>query len=85
MVAVGTGMGSVLEPYGGILTLILGVTLSASLAMILPVSTPPNAIAFSSGMVEVKDMRTVGVIVGVVGLVLAFSLLIFVGKLGIML
>ena len=85
MVAVGTGMGGVLEPYGGILTLILGVTLSASLAMILPVSTPPNAIAFSSGMVEVKDMRTVGVIVGVVGLVLAFSLLIFVGKLGIML
>ena len=85
MVAVGTGMGSVLEPYGGILTLILGVTLSASLAMILPVSTPPNAIAFSSGMVDVKDMRTVGIIVGVIGLVLAFSLLIFVGKMGIML
>ena len=85
MVAVGTGMGSVLEPFGGILTLILGVTLSASLAMILPVSTPPNAIAFSTGMVDVKHMRTVGIIVGVIGLVLAFTLLIIIGKAGIML
>ena len=85
MVAVGTGMGSVLEPFGGILTLILGVTLSASLAMILPVSTPPNAIAFSTGMVDVKHMRTVGIIVGVIGLVLAFTMLIIIGKAGIML
>ena len=85
MVAVGTGMGGVLEPFGGILTLILGVTLSASLAMILPVSTPPNAIAFSTGMVDVKHMRTVGIIVGVIGLVLAFTMLIIIGKAGIML
>ena len=85
MVAVGTGMGSVLEPFGGILTLILGVTLAASLAMILPVSTPPNAIAFSTGMVDVKNMRTMGVIMGVVGLALAFTLLIIIGKAGIML
>ena len=85
MVAVGTGMGNVLEPFGGILTLILCVALLSSLAMILPVSTPPNAIAFSTGMVDVKHMRTVGVIVGVVGLILAFALLIFVGKAGIML
>ena len=85
MVAVGTGMGSVLEPFGGILTLILGVTLSASLAMILPVSTPPNAIAFSTGMVDVKNMRTMGIIMGVLGLVLAFTLIIIIGKAGIML
>lgn len=85
MVAVGTGMGDVLAPYGGILTLILGVTLSASLAMILPVSTPPNAIAYSTGMVDTREMRKVGVIVGVVGLILAFAMLIIVGKAGIML
>lgn len=85
MTAVGTGMGSVLDPYGGITTLILGVTLAASLAMILPVSTPPNAIAYSTGMVDTKEMRKVGVIVGVVGLVLAFTMLIIVGKAGIML
>jgi sodium-dependent dicarboxylate transporter 2/3/5 len=85
MVAVGTGMGDVLTPFGGILTLILGVTLSASLAMILPVSTPPNAIAYSTGLVDVKYMRTVGIIVGVVGLALAFTMLVIVGKAGIML
>jgi sodium-dependent dicarboxylate transporter 2/3/5 len=85
MVAVGTGMGDVLTPFGGILTLILGVTLSASLAMILPVSTPPNAIAYSTGLVDVKYMRTVGIIVGVVGLALAFTMLVIIGKAGIML
>ena len=85
MVAVGTGMGSVLEPFGGIFTIVMGVTLAASLAMILPVSTPPNAIAYSTGMVEVKHMRTMGVIMGVVGLVLALVLVVFVGKTGLML
>ena len=85
MMAVGTGMGSVLDPFGGVYTLIMGVTLAASLAMILPVSTPPNAIAYSTGLVEVKHMRTVGVIVGVVGLVLAFTLVIIAGKAGWML
>ena len=85
MMAVGTGMGSVLDPYGGVFTLIMGVTLAASLAMILPVSTPPNAIAYSTGLVDVKYMRTVGIIVGVVGLILAFTMLIIVGKAGIML
>ena len=84
MMAVGTGMGNVLDPYGGVFTLIMGVTLAASLAMILPVSTPPNAIAYSTGLVDVKHMRTVGVIVGVVGLILAFTLVIIVGKAGLM-
>lgn len=83
MMTVGTAMGSSLEPLGGIITLILGVTLAASLAMILPVSTPPNAIAYSTGMVDVKDMRKVGIIVGVLGLVLAFAMLIILGKAGL--
>ena len=85
MMAVGTGMGSVLDPFGGVYTLIMGVTLAASLAMILPVSTPPNAIAYSTGLVDVKYMRTVGIIVGVVGLILAFTMLVIIGKAGIML
>jgi hypothetical protein len=36
-------------------------------------------------MVDVKHMRTVGIIVGVVGLAIAFTMIIFVGKMGIML
>ena len=40
--------------------------------MCLPISTPPNAIAASTGLVETKDMTKIGLIVGIVGLVLGF-------------
>lgn len=43
------------------------VAISTSLGMSLPISTPPNAIAYSTGMVSVKNMAIVGVIVGLVG------------------
>ena len=43
--------------------------------MALPVSTPPNAIAYSTGSVKTKDLATVGIIVGVVG----FVLFVFIG------
>jgi len=47
----------------------------ASLAMLFPISTPPNAIASATGLVETKHMIKVGIIVGVVGLVLGYLLL----------
>ena len=47
--------------------------------MVLPISTPPNAIASSTGLIETKDMAKVGIILGVVGLVLGYGVLIFVG------
>ncbi len=51
------------------------VAISTSLGMSLPISTPPNAIAYSTGMVQVKDMAIVGVIVGLVfTLVLALAM-----------
>ncbi len=46
------------------------LALSCSLAMALPVSTPPNAVAYASGEIETRDMATVGIIVGVIGIVL---------------
>lgn len=46
------------------------IALSCSLAMALPVSTPPNAVAYATGTVETKDLATVGLLVGAVGLVL---------------
>lgn len=45
--------------------LIIG--LSASTAMLLPVSTPPNAIAFSTGLVSQKDFRLGGILMGLLG------------------
>lgn len=82
MVTLAVGMREMLVPFGGETTMLLSVTLAASLAMCLPISTPPNAIAYSTGMIETKDMMKVGVIMGVVGLVLAISMLVVIGKLG---
>ena len=48
------------------------IAICASIAMLLPISTPPNAIAASTGLVETKDMVKVGIIIGGVGFVLGF-------------
>ena len=85
MTAVAIGMGEALEPLGGAFTLLMCVTLASSLGMILPISTPPNAIAYSTGLVSTKDMQITGLIMGIVGLVLGFVTLILVGKAGFML
>ncbi len=67
------------EALGGVPAMIIGVAICASLAMCLPVSTPPNALAHSTGMITTKQMATVGIIIGVVGLVLGYLMLIFIG------
>ena len=67
------------ESLGGVPAMIIGVAICASLAMCLPVSTPPNALAHSTGMITTKQMATVGIIIGVVGLVLGYLMLIFIG------
>lgn len=56
--------------------LILG--LSASCALLLPVSTPPNAVAFSTGEIQTRDLRPGGLLVGLLGpaLIIAWVLLI---------
>lgn len=73
-----------LGAYGGAATMLIGVALSASLAMALPISTPPNALAYSTDMVKQKDMATVGIIVGIFGFALAYFALIYVaGPMGL--
>ena len=57
---------------GGTYAMISFIAVCASLAMIFPISTPPNAIAASTGLVETKDMAKVGVIIGVIGFVFGF-------------
>ncbi len=82
LITVGQGMEGQLAPIGGLTTLIVGIALCASFAMALPISTPPNAIAYSTGLVKTSQMAKVGLMVGVISMVLAYSLLIFVGKAG---
>ena len=48
----------------------VGLAVVCGLGMALPVSTPPNAIAYATGEIRTKDMAVVGIIVGVVGLLL---------------
>lgn len=48
----------------------LPVTLAASYAFMMPISTPPNAIVFSSGMIQMKDMIRAGFILNLVAIVL---------------
>ena len=50
--------------------------------MMLPISTPPNAIAHSTGLIEQKDMRNVGIIMGIIGLVIGYGMLILLGTIG---
>ncbi|MEZ9527239.1 SLC13 family permease [Enterovibrio norvegicus] len=70
--AVATSMES-LSAVGGIQGLLVVVAFSASLGMILPVSTPPNSLAYSTGLIESRDMAKVGIIVGVVGLAMVYA------------
>ena len=56
--------------------LIIG--LAASTALFLPVSTPPNAIAFSTEMLEIKDFRTGGILIGLLGPLLIVLWILFV-------
>ena len=67
------------ESLGGVPAMIIGVAICASLAMCLPVSTPPNALAHSTGMITTKQMATVGIVMGAIGLVLGYLMLIFIG------
>ncbi len=57
---------------GGTQAMISFIAICASIAMLFPISTPPNAIASSTGLVETKDMTKVGLIIGVIGFVLGY-------------
>ena len=80
---VGASISTILAPLGGVTTLLVGVAIGSSLGMVLPISTPPNAIAASTGMIEQKDMVKTGLIMGIVGLVLGYGMLIVLGSSGL--
>lgn len=46
------------------------VTLASSYAFMMPISTPPNAIVFSSGMIRMKDMLRAGVLLNIIAILL---------------
>ena len=68
-----TATATILIPIAGLLgtqspivvPLIIG--LSASCALLFPISTPPNAIAYSTGKLQQKDFRSNGLLIGILG------------------
>lgn len=58
--------------------ILLVATICASYAFMLPIATPPNAIAMSSGVVKVKDMAKFGFIFNILGVLsITFIALIY--------
>lgn len=57
--------------------LVITVAVVVSFSMILPVSTPPNAIAMASGHITTPNLMRIGIPVGIVGLVLTLLLSFF--------
>ena len=80
----GMSMRENLSALGGVETLLIGVAIGSSLAMVLPISTPPNALAHATGMIQQKDMEKVGLIMGAIGLVLGYTMLIILGSNGLL-
>ena len=78
----GASMSENLASLGGVSTLLIGVAIGSSLGMVLPISTPPNALAHATGLIEQKNMAKVGLIMGVIGLCIGYTMLIFLGSNG---
>ncbi len=51
-------------------SIMASIALACSVAMALPVSTPPNAIAYGTDVIEVKDMIKYGGLVSIMGIIL---------------
>ena len=78
------GMGSKLDSIGGTSTILIGVAVAASCAMSLPISTPPNAIAYSTGLIQQSDMVKAGATIGVVSMIIGYAVLIFFCRMGVL-
>lgn len=72
---IGAHMSS-LEGFGGLTTLLVCIAASTSFAMLFPISTPPNAIACSTGLIKTNEMMKVGLIIGLTGIALSYGVLL---------
>ena len=79
-----TAMGDKLETIGGTPTVLIGVAIAASSDMVLPISTPPNALAYATNLVQQKDMSKMGLIMGLLSMVLGYIVLYFLGTMHVL-
>ena len=57
--------------------LMVGATLSASCAFMLPVATPPNAVVFGSNYLKISDMVRVGILMNIISIIIIFIMVYF--------
>ncbi|MDR0592683.1 MAG: SLC13 family permease [Bifidobacteriaceae bacterium] len=50
--------------------LVLPVAMAASCAFMMPAGTPPNAVAYSSGMIRIGEMNKAGVLIAIAGVIM---------------
>ena len=60
--------------------LMITATLSASMAFMLPVATPPNTIIFATGKVKIYQMFKTGIMIDFIGLLILILLMYLVGN-----
>ena len=77
-------MGDKLAAIGGTPTILIGIAIAASSAMVLPISTPPNALAYATNLVKQNDMAKIGLIIGIISMVFGYSLLFIIGEMGVL-
>lgn len=62
------------------LLLMIPATMSASMAFMLPVATPPNAIIFGTGKIQTREMASTGLIINIVGAFIITLMMYFWGS-----
>ncbi len=62
-------------------TFVIGAAIAASMAFMLPVATPPNALVYGTGYVKLSNMIKAGFWLDIVGCFLTFSVLYIFGYL----
>ncbi|MCR2052590.1 DASS family sodium-coupled anion symporter [Actinomyces bowdenii] len=70
MGGVAIGVGLTEQAPANIMLLVVPVALSATFAFMLPVATPPNAVAYGSGYIQIGDMVRAGLWLNLAGAVL---------------
>ena len=63
------------------LLLMLTATISASMAFMLPVATPPNTIIFASGRIQISEMAKTGFALNIIGVIIVTLFVYFLGNL----
>ncbi len=79
MGGVAIGIGLTQNNPMNVMLLVLPVALAATFAFMLPVATPPNAVAYGSGYISMSDMVKTGVWLNLGGIVFITLAIIFIG------